>query len=160
MKRYLFLILVLVLGFSAFAQKEFHKKAQNLFLASDSCIVDSNGIYYVRIDSAETVTSQEQQMKEGRSGNLRVSTFIDSISSDGTPNIIIQFGQKVGIFGADSLNWIYTAIDTLTSPRVTSTKEITDFGINDDGFLAYKVRIVGTENSVIRVYPQVIEYKP
>ncbi len=159
--RYLIFILVLAFAFSAFGQKEYHKKAENLFLASDSCVVDGNGIYYVKIENSETVTSQLQLMKEGRSGNIRVSTWIDTISGDGTPNIIIQIGQKVTESGGvDSLEYIYTAIDTLTGNRALSTKEITDFGINADPFLGYVIRILHTETAVIRVYTQVIEYKP
>lgn len=158
--RYLFFVLILILSFSAFGQKIYHQKAQNLFLLADSCLADGNGIYYVKLTNADTVTSVEIQMHENRNGNMRVTSYVDSISGASPVKVYIDLGIKVGVFGSDAINYIWTNIDSLVSEGDRNTIEISDLGYVDDPILAYKLRIRGVLTSVNRVYVQVLNWKP
>ncbi len=160
--KYLIFIFILVFSFSAFGQKAYHKKTENLFSTISASALDSNGdsLYYVTLTNADADTSQEIQFKEGRSGDMRISVLSDSVS--GTTATIVDIGLKVGVFSADGrYDYIWgNSIITQSADWELDTVEIVDLGILDSPILAYKIAVRQTGTAVTRVHVQVIEYKP
>lgn len=150
MKLLKMLILIVVITGTIFAQESLEKNTELLFTDS-TATRDANGMYYITLVNADTVTSGFDVAAEGKTVNMRLNALLDTTS--GTTLIFIDLGIRVFSEGTVSTrNTIWTMVDSLiagddgTPITIPLSTTIVDPGI---GYY-YRLRQTGTQTN--RVY--------
>jgi hypothetical protein len=141
------MVLLFMLSFS-FAQSSRHSDAYNLFGTTRTILQGTGGYKYFVLTDADTATSVEDVLANGRDGSIRISVMCDTTS--GSTKVYVDVGLKIGEFGSAARNiaW-HTGVDSLeaSDDGTAITIELSDFTWNDDppsGFY-YRLRQTGTQ---------------
>lgn len=152
MKLIKFLMLFVLAG-SLMAQESLEKNVTLLFPDS-TATRDSNGMYYITLNDADTVTSGIDVVSDGRRGNIRLSALVDTTS--GSTKVYIDLGVRVFSEGTTSTrNVKWFVLDSLeaSDDGVPITKQLSeDFSHISDPGIGYYYRLRQTGTQVNRIY--------
>lgn len=157
MKKILF---ILILPLLLFGQRVEKMDAYNLFSSTETVTHTTDGIPYFTMTDTDTATSKLIVMNGGKSGDVRVSVVIDTIS--GTLSAAVYMGIKVGEFGSESLNYNWVSLGTISASDNNTTKTylMSDYSEWDSPVEGYKIRIITSGNQSDKVYVNVLQYYP
>jgi len=147
------MVLLFTMSFS-FGQSSRLSDAKNLFGSTETILKDANGVNYFVLTNADTATSTQDVLANGRDGSVRLSIMCDTTS--GTTKVLIDVGLRIGEFGTDarSIEW-HNSLDScvVADDGTAKTIELSDYTWNDDppGGFYYRLRQTGTQVNRISV---------